>query len=193
MSEARLIVGLGNTGRGYEFTRHNLGFLVLRHLAEQWKWEFQPSSLTKGYIATGQWEDRDVQLLIPTTNMNRSGQAIKPVVDEQSLNLEQMLVVCDDFNLDFGQLRIRPKGSNGGHNGLGNIIERLNTEDFPRLRMGVGKPKQGKEVVDYVLEEFSRQEKKHLEDFIREAAECCQLWIKSGIAQAMDQYNQRKE
>ena len=191
MSELRLIGGLGNPGKDYEYTRHNLGFLVVRRLAEKLKLKFALSSLTNGLTAKGTFEDKTICLLMPLTYMNNSGMAVHQIVTKQELPTENMLIVCDDFNLDFEQIRLRGKGSDGGHNGLSSIIERLGTEQFARLRMGIGQPTGQKDTVDYVLEKFKKKERECLDSFIDEATSCCFAWLREGINAAMDQYNRR--
>jgi len=189
-----LIVGLGNPGRQYENTRHNLGFFVVQYLAKKFSLKLETSSLTKGFVAEGQWEGTRVYLLLPMTFMNNSGVAIKSIVVKKEIALENILVICDDLNLDFGQLRLRSKGGDGGHNGLSSVIQYLETEKFSRLRMGIDSPNGKKDVTDYVLEEFSKKEQNGLNDFIREAAECCLAWMRDGTNQAMEKYNRiRKE
>ena len=191
MSEIRLIVGLGNPGRDYEDTRHNLGFLAVRRLAEKIKFKFALSSLTNGLTAKGTYEDRVLCLLIPMTYMNNSGVAVQQVMTKKELSPEEVLIVCDDFHLDFQRIRLRSKGSEGGHNGLKSVIQHLGTDQFARLRMGIGRPADKKDTINYVLEEFKKTEKTHLDAFIDEAVCCCLLCVKEGINAAMDQYNRK--
>ena len=191
MSEKRLIGGLGNPGKDYEYTRHNLGFLVVRRLAEKLKLKFALSSLTNGLTAEGMFEDKAICLLMPLTYMNNSGVAVHQVMTKRELSPEDVMIVCDDFNLDFEQIRLKSKGSDGGHNGLSSVIEHLGTEQFARLRMGIGQPTGKKDMVDYVLEEFKKKEKECLDSFIDETASCCLAWLCEGIDAAMDQYNRR--
>lgn len=191
MSESRLIVGLGNPGKDYEFTRHNLGFLAVRRLEEQLKFKFALSSLTNGLTAEGVFEGKELCLLMPLTYMNNSGVAIRQVMANKNLNPEHVLVICDDFNLPFKQIRIKAKGSDGGHNGLSSAIQILETDQFSRLRMGIGKPSYKKDTVDYVLEQFKKNEKASLDNFVDDAAACCVTWLKDGIDIAMEQYNRK--
>ena len=191
MSEKRLIGGLGNPGKDYEYTRHNLGFLVVRRLAEKLKLKFALSSLTNGLTAEGMFEDKAICLLMPLTYMNNSGVAVHQVMTKRELSPEDVMIVCDDFNLDFEQIRLKGKGSDGGHNGLSSVIEHLGTEQFARLRMGIGRPTGKKDMVDYVLEEFKKKEKECLDSFIDETASCCLAWLCEGVYAAMDQYNRR--
>lgn len=192
MSELRLIVGLGNPGRDYEYTRHNLGFLVVRRVAETLKLKFTLSSLTSGLTAEGMFEGEAICLLAPSTFMNNSGVAVHQVMTKRNVSPKDVLIICDDFHLDFEQIRLRAKGSDGGHNGLSSVIQRLGTEQFARLRMGIGQPANKKDTVDYVLEEFKKKEKNRLDSFIDEAESCCLAWLREGINAAMDQYNRKK-
>ena len=191
--ESKLIVGLGNPGKEYQDTRHNLGFLVVRRLAEKLDVDFKSSSFTNGLVAKTECQGTCVYLLLPLTFMNRCGLAIKPMVNKMEMDFSNILVVCDDFNLGFGQIRLRSEGSDGGHNGLKSTIEHLGVKDFPRLRCGIGEPHKNKDVADYVLEKFSKEEKNKLDEFIEEASECCLMWSQEGTLKAMEKYNRRKE
>jgi PTH1 family peptidyl-tRNA hydrolase len=192
LSKLRLIAGLGNPGKDYEYTRHNLGFLVVQRLAEKLKLKFALSSLTKAMAVEGTFEGNSICLLAPLTFMNNSGVAISRFMSKKDLLPEDILVVCDDFHLDFEQIRVRSKGSDGGHNGLSSVIQHLDTEQFARLRMGIGYPPGKKDTVDYVLEEFVKAERNRLDNFIDEAVSCCLVWLSEGINTAMDQHNRRK-
>jgi len=193
LSELKFIIGLGNPGVDYEYTRHNLGFLAVRHLAARFAQNFTKSSFTNGFMAEAKIEGQDVCLFLPLTYMNHSGVAVKKIVDTKQLTLDNILIICDDFNLNFGQIRIKPKGSDGGHNGLSSVIEHLQTEEFSRLRMGISSPRSDGDIVDYVLEEFDNNQKKSLEPFLKEAADCSLGWLKEGINNTMELYNRRKE
>ena len=191
LSENYLIVGLGNPGREYQWTRHNLGFLVLEKLSETFGSKFKKSSLTNGVEALVKSHDRHVYLFMPQTYMNLSGTAVQRVLEKREIDLKNLLVVCDDVSIPFGTKRLRSKGSSGGHNGLKSIIHHLKSDQFARLRLGVGQP--GGNMADYVLDEFSRTEKKQLPQFIDEAKESCLIWLEGGINKAMEQTNRRKE
>jgi len=191
LSENYLIVGLGNPGKDYQNTRHNLGFMVIQELAEKLNFKLGLSSFTNGITAEGRKDQNDICLLMPLTYMNNSGAAVHQVIKTKNISVEKVLVICDDFNLSFGQMRIRSKGSDGGHNGLKSIIEKTQMENFHRLRMGIGEPKRG-EVIDYVLEEFSASERKLLKEYVEQAASCCLVWITEGVEKAMDLYNRKK-
>jgi len=191
LSQARLIVGLGNPGRDYEYTRHNLGFLVVERLAQKNNLRFRKSSFTNGLTAEGKVAGNDLCCLLPSTYMNNSGAAVKQAVLNKGLDQADILIVCDDFHLDFGEIRIRSKGGDGGHNGLTSAIEHLGTQAFARVRLGIGSPAKGRESVDYVLGKWTAGEKKQLDEFIDRATDCCGVWVAEGIHKAMDQFNGR--
>jgi len=191
LGQEKLIVGLGNPGKEYDLTRHNIGFLVVRQLAEDLKAKFSLSSLTNGLTAKAKTDYGVVHFLMPLTYMNNSGVAVKEMVAKNAFSYEKIFVIIDDLNLPFGQVRIRAKGSHGGHNGLVSIIKHLAGNEFPRLRMGIGHPKSKSDIINYVLEEFNKNEKESLKEFIMEGCQCCMTWIKDGITKAMDQHNRR--
>lgn len=192
-ADVKIIVGLGNPGGEYEFTRHNLGFLTVTRMAEQLQLKLRKSSFTKGLTVEGEAEGRAFCLLLPLTYMNKSGYAVRQALKYYNAQLSDVLVVCDDLNLPFCKLRLRPNGSDGGNNGLKSIISLLNSKNFARLRMGIGRPMSEDGNVDYVLGEFDKQEQKELPEFLDTATQCCDVWLKEGIEKAMDQFNQRKE
>jgi len=192
LNENKLIVGIGNPGKEYVFTRHNLGFLVLERLAERLKAKFQLSSLTKGFTAKAKHNGAHVELLMPTTFVNNSGVAVRQYLKKNDLPPENILVVTDELNIAFPQIRIKAKGSDGGHNGLASIIYHLESQNFSRLRMGIGPAPRSKDAhVDYVLGRFTKAEEKQLDEFIDEAVECSFIWLNDGVAQAMDQFNRK--
>ena len=188
----KLIVGLGNPGPQYELTRHNLGFLVADSIVDAQKVSFKKCSFTNGLLARFFVDEDQVFVLKPVTYMNRSGGAVKNFVDQHGIQFSDILIVCDDLNLGFGQLRLRPSGSAGGHNGLKSIIACLQSQDFSRLRMGIQHPGSSDQVVDYVLGDFDRQEQKQLGDFVEQACQCCLGWVQDGVDRTMEIFN-RKE
>ncbi len=193
----KLIVGLGNPGKDYEYTRHNLGFLVVRQLADRINASFRLSSFTNGLVAEGQAKYRNLNLLLPLTYMNNSGVAVKSVIAKKQLAIENILVVCDDLNLNFGQLRLKQKGRDGGHNGLKSIMRHLDSNQFARLRMGIigdtncgtAQAVKNRDTTDFVLGEFTKQESKQLENFISRAVDCCLVWQQEGTTKAMSEFN----
>jgi len=184
-----LIVGLGNPGREYYKTRHNVGFLVIDQLAQELDISLQ---IGPGDYLLGQgfFFDHRVFLSKPLTYMNRSGQAVGQLLRKCEVALGNLLVVLDDFNLPTGTLRIRQRGSDGGHKGLASIIKSLGTEDFPRLRIGIGNYRdQGIDPVTYVLSEFSTSEWEIIQRTVQEACQAIRCYMEQGIDQAMSLYN----
>lgn len=182
-----LIVGLGNPGLAYEKTRHNLGFMVVKALADKLGWTFKKTSSLKGELAHGHWKDRHLYLLLPTTYMNLSGEAAKAALDYYKLSAsENFLVIVDDVYLPLGGMRLRIQGSAGGHNGLKNIEQQLGTNQYPRLRLGVGSEDRFQGLHDYVLGRFTENERLELPKIIEKAMEVIMCWILEG-AQAATQ------
>ena len=196
----KLIVGLGNPGSKYETTRHNAGFIVLDHFAELFKIKFSES--------TGDWlesrlniNNEEVILIKPMTYMNNSGIAIKEFTDRineqtgsgelKTASYTNMLVIVDDFQIDLGSIRVRKKGSDGGHNGLSSIIYHLNTDEFPRMRIGIGKDTviTKNEFIDFVLGKFTESESKILKELMPKYSECIMSFINDGIAKTMNTFN----
>lgn len=188
-----LLIGLGNPGKEYALTRHNFGFLVVSHFADLYQFEFVKSAKYHGMIGSGTVEGKKVYLLLPLTYMNVSGVAVKAIVKDKDIPLSHVLVVCDDFHLSFGEIRIRPQGSSGGHNGLASVIEHLGSNDIARLRLGIGAPREKDGTVDFVLSGFKAGEKKKLQTIIGESVDCCHVFLKEGISQAMTRFNKRSK
>jgi len=184
----KLVVGLGNPGRQYRDTRHNIGYMVLAELAAR----ISPvSSKTRfqGEIIEAKINDEQVILLSPTTYMNRSGLSVSEAVRFFKLPLERLLVICDDLNLGFGKLRMRVSGSAGGQKGLMDIIEKLGTDVFCRLRFGIDRPFGPMNASDYVLSKFFPDEQKKLPDLRIETANAVECWVKNGPQETMNRYN----
>jgi peptidyl-tRNA hydrolase, PTH1 family len=182
-----LFVGLGNPGRTYQKTRHNLGFMVLDRLAERWNERFKPGfgpyDFLQANVAGGK-----ILLAKPTTFMNRSGVAVQDAVRRYEVPLSNLIVVCDDFNLSLGAIRLRLKGSDGGHNGLASVIQSLGTSDFNRLRLGIGlQPRV--DAIDYVLSRFPRKEQAAVETLVEDGADALIAAAENGIDWAMNRYN----
>ena len=188
-----LIVGLGNPGREYEYTRHNFGFLVVQKIAQQNHLKVAKSNIVEGLVAQAPIGGQDIYLLMPTTFVNNSGRAVEDFVIKKDIALNDLLIICDDVNLNFGQLRLRAEGTDGGHNGLRSISAHLKTKAFARLRLGVGSPEKKEEMVDFVLSEFSSQEKKELGSIVSTAVDCCRMWLTEGLSKTMSRFNKRKE
>lgn len=182
-----LIAGLGNIGAEYELTRHNIGFLVVDKLAQLGKVTFKQDK--QAYVAEMKFKGRTIVLIKPTTYMNLSGKAVRYWLQQEKISTENLLVVTDDVALPFGKLRMKAKGSSGGHNGLSNIEELNGGKEYPRLRFGVGDdyPQGGQ--ANYVLGRFNEQEMATLQMEIDRAAEAVLAFCTVGLARAMNQFN----
>lgn len=181
-----LIVGLGNPGIQYENTRHNIGFNVIDNISKEYNIQINREKF-KGVYGEGFIANEKVILLKPTTYMNLSGESIREVVDFYKLTNEQIIVVYDDISLDVGRLRLREKGSAGGHNGIKSIIANLGTDIFPRIKVGVGQP--NVDLVKYVLGKFTKEEMDILKYSIDASTKAVEEIIKSDVKQAMNKYN----
>jgi PTH1 family peptidyl-tRNA hydrolase len=191
----QLIVGLGNPGTKYDQTRHNVGFAAIDALAQTWNIPLSENRKFQGLFGEGiSVKGQKVRLLKPTTYMNLSGQSIRAVTDWYKLPPEAVLVIYDDMDLPIGKLRLRQSGSAGGHNGIKSTIAHLNSQNFPRLRIGIGNPKQKSgngEVVSHVLGRFSAAENQAMDEVLKLVVEAIELSIKQGIPKAMSLYNNR--
>lgn len=181
-----LIVGLGNPGSQYEDTRHNIGFKVVDNIAKEYNIEFSRQKF-KGICGEGFINGEKVILLKPTTYMNLSGESVREVIDFYKLSNENVLVIYDDISLDVGRLRIREKGSAGGHNGIKSIIAHLGTDIFPRIKVGVGQP--NVDLVNYVLGKFSKEEMEVLNESIDASTKAVKDIINDNVKTAMNVYN----
>ncbi len=190
----RIIVGLGNPGQKYTYTRHNIGFLAVERLAKDLGADFSYQARIKADVAKVIIGGISLWLVKPDTYMNLSGEAVQAAVKSFGVDVsKELLVVADDLNLEFGRIRIKPEGSDGGHNGLKSIHAHLQTQNYPRLRMGIGRPAPGRDAADFVLGEFLATERDGLTNFLEDACECCRIWIRQDIARAMERYNTKKE
>ena len=185
-----LIVGLGNIGYEYENTRHNIGFRVLDALAKASNLVFTDGRY--GATCELRIKGRTLVLLKPSTYMNLSGESIGELVSYYKVDEEQeLLVIYDDVSLDVGQLRIRRKGSAGGHNGIKDIIRHLGTDVFPRIKIGVGEKPKGYDLADYVLGHFSREEREMMEEGYQKAAEAVEMILAGELDEAMNVFNRK--
>ncbi len=187
-SGLKLIVGLGNPGRKYESTRHNIGFAVLRQLADRFG-SGMPRAKFQGEVVDARVGSQRVLLLCPLTYMNNSGRSVVEARDFFKLDHADLLVVCDDFNLPLGKLRCRAKGSSGGQKGLQDIIRSLGSEVLSRLRIGIGTPPDGWDVADYVLSKFRSDEDEIIRHTVVRAADAAVDWVQEGIQVCMNRYN----
>lgn len=186
-----MIVGLGNPGKEYENTRHNAGFMVLDALADKLGADISEKK-HRGLCGKAVISGQKVILLKPQTYMNSSGESVRAAADYYKIDPSDILVVYDDISLAPGQLRIRAKGSAGGHNGIKSLIAHLGTQEFPRVRVGVGEKPPRMDLADYVLGHFSSEEKKIMADAVKEAADAACEVISDGIDHAMNSHNSKK-
>lgn len=187
-SPSRLVVGLGNPGRKYENTRHNVGFRVVDDLAER----LHVSDFAREHDAltgVGTYKNDSIGLARPLTFMNRSGQAVKPLCEYNNLTPSDLIVVVDDLNLSVGTIRLRPGGSSGGHNGLEDIASHLGTADFPRLRVGIGDDFEPGEQSDYVLSSFTPSQQPAVDEALADAVDAIFTTVRDDLDTAMNEYN----
>jgi peptidyl-tRNA hydrolase, PTH1 family len=184
----KLVVGLGNPGRKYEGTRHNVGFRVAAELARR-HGQTKPKQAFQGEIVEAQLADQRALLLCPHTLMNLSGGSVLSARDFYKIESEDLLIVSDDLNLPLAKLRFRPSGSSGGQKGLEDVIRRLGTDQVPRLRIGIGSPPDGRSGADFVLGKFTKPEVPEIEVAIMRAADAVEAWAIEGLAIAMNRFN----
>ncbi|HEV8052590.1 MAG TPA: aminoacyl-tRNA hydrolase [Parachlamydiaceae bacterium] len=187
--QSLVIIGLGNPGRKYAYTRHNLGFMVVEELARQLDLSFKADGYLNSLIAKGKSGRQAVDLLLPQTFMNESGWTVRRYLDYYKMTAAQVIVVCDDTALKFGQLRIRSQGSSGGHNGLKSISMYLGTHEFIRLKMGVGSNEVGQPLADYVLSNFNSAETAVLDEFVKNGVAALKLLMTEPLTQVMNRVN----
>ncbi len=184
----KLVIGLGNPGTQYQHTRHNIGYAVLAELARR-HGTGRAKEKFHAEVMQASIEGTTVLLVSPLTYMNRSGQSVRAARDYYKLANDELLVVCDDFNLPLGKLRFRAGGSSGGQKGLEHIIQMLGTNEFPRLRIGIGSPPPGWDAADYVLGRFRSDEATEAQAAVKRAADGVADWVCRGIEYCMNQYN----
>lgn len=187
-----MVVGLGNPGKKYERTRHNIGFMVVQELAKAKQWSLKEDSRWPGIAGKGSLGDVSVHLLMPTTYMNESGRAIQRYLAYHKLTPAHLIVVYDDIDVDFGVLKLRPAGSAGGHNGLKSIQGYLGTTGYKRVRMGIGDREHG-DLADYVLSEFNGEEQSQLNTFLAQGTQAIEELLRSDIHTLMNRVNVRKK
>ncbi|GBF81150.1 aminoacyl-tRNA hydrolase [Aphanothece sacrum] len=188
----QLIIGLGNPEPKYDKTRHNIGFEVVDALAQAWQLSWKENRRFQGLLAEGTLRgNQKILLLKPLTYMNLSGQSVRAVTDWYKVSPNAIMVVYDDMDLPIGKMRIRLSGSAGGHNGMKSIISHLNSQDFPRLRLGIGKSNHSDATISHVLGKFSPQEKANLNQMFPLVIEAVEMSLKQGVEKAMSLYNNR--
>lgn len=185
----KLIVGLGNIGKEYENTRHNIGFMLLDELGKEWNIDFKEEKRFKGSLGISFFGKDKVLFLKPSTYMNLSGESVLYIANYYDIGVEDILIVYDDMDLPVGESRYRQKGSSGGQKGMGDIIDKLGTKNIPRLKIGIGKGSEYLKGKDYVLSKFSDEEKNEINKVIKENIEGIELFIKEGIYETMNKMN----
>ncbi len=194
MDSAHLIVGLGNPGSKYKGTRHNVGFLAAEKLAALWGVDWSEQKKFKARMSRAVVGGKVIHLCEPLTYMNLSGETVGAVIDYYRIETAQMLVIVDDANIDLGEVRLRIDGSTGGHNGLSSIEQHLATPEYPRLRIGVGRPTEARqELSSHVLGPFVIGEMAILDEVLDRMAQQVQCWLQHGPEQAMNEFNGKLE
>lgn len=187
----KLIVGLGNPTKEYEGTRHNIGFMAIDALAEEYG--IRVDTLKhKAMIGKGMIEGQKVILAKPVTYMNLSGEAVREITDYYKIPAEDVIVIFDDISLDVGMIRIRRKGSAGGHNGIKSMISHLGTMDFPRIKVGIGAKREGQDLADYVLGRFSKADRETLQEALKDVKKAVALMAWDEMTEAMNAFNKKK-
>jgi PTH1 family peptidyl-tRNA hydrolase len=183
-----LLVGLGNPGREYKYTRHNMGFLVIERLAAYWKTDVEKYKY-KSLVGEYRNDESKIFLIKPQTYMNNSGHAVRSFVNFYKVPNEQIMVIFDDLDLPFGTIRLRQGGGSSGQKGMQSIIEQLGTEEFPRMRVGIGRPPGKMESVDFILDEFRQNEMEDLKIILNYCVDAIEVFIRDGIEKAMTKFN----
>jgi len=183
-----LIAGLGNPGRQYKTNRHNIGFMLVDRLADSLDIAFSRLE-SKALVVKTDYQDHKIILAKPQTFMNLSGQAVGSIMKFYQIPLENLLVVYDDVDLPFGKIRLRPTGGSAGQKGVASIIDRLGTNEFPRLRLGIGRPPGRMKAESYVLRDFSKEDVEFLPEFLDRGVEAALTFIQEGLVTAMNRYN----
>ncbi|WP_070121569.1 aminoacyl-tRNA hydrolase [Bacillus marinisedimentorum] len=184
----KLIIGLGNPGSKYEKTRHNVGFRVIDELSDRLNIPLDKQKFN-GIFGSGMIGSEKVFLLKPLTYMNLSGESVRPLMDYYNIEVEEIAVIYDDLDLPAGKIRLRAKGSGGGHNGMKSIIQHLGTQEFNRIRIGIDRPKNGMPIVNYVLGTFTEEEAPLVDEAVRRSAEACESWLSQPFTEVMNTFN----
>ena len=183
-----LIVGLGNPGREYKLNRHNIGYRVIDHLSREWGIPLSHVR-SKSIIGYDIFLENKIVLAKPQTFMNQSGEAVCALFRFYKTELDKILIIFDDLDLPLGTLRFRPEGGSGGHKGMTSIIDKLGSKSFPRMRLGIGRPRGSMDVADFVLQDFSADDEKILQHIMIRAEEAIRSYIQSGVYTAMSRFN----
>lgn len=184
----KLIVGLGNPGKQYENTRHNVGFWAIDDMSATWNIPMTKEKWKAG-VGEGLFQGEKVVLVKPLTYMNLSGESVRMALDWLKIDLKDFIVLYDDLDLPVGQLRLRRKGSAGGHNGIKSLIQHLGTDEFNRIKIGIGRPTTPQPTANYVLSAFQAEEVEQMNQAVERSRSAVETWRKLGFAQAMNEYN----
>lgn len=184
----KLIIGLGNPGKQYEHTRHNIGFDVIDALADKWGTPLNQMKFN-GMYATVHRPEGKVMLVKPLTYMNLSGECVRPIMDYFDIEIEDIIVIYDDLDLEIGKLRLRQKGSAGGHNGIKSLIQHLGTQEFNRIRVGISRPPAAMKVADYVLSKFSKEEQAVVDEAVKKSCDAVEAALSKKFLDVMNTFN----
>ncbi len=185
----KLIVGLGNPGRAHRNFRHNIGKRIVEELTREFKIKLIQDKDTRSKIGAGRIKGNKFFLAHPVIFMNQSGESVSLLLKKYKLSNKDLLIICDDLDLNLGKIRIRAQGASGGHKGLESIIEHLKTKEFSRLKIGIGRPVCRDNIKDFVLTSFNREEKENIKKTIERTADCCRVWLTQGMSKAMNKFN----
>lgn len=185
----KLIVGLGNPGRQYDKTRHNIGFEVIDELSKRFDIPLDQAK-HKGVYGIGHAGGEKIILLKPLTYMNLSGESIRATMDYYDMDIEDLLVIYDDLDLPTGKIRLRQKGSAGGHNGIKSTIAHTGTQEFKRIKVGISRPQNGMAITDWVLGRFTAEEQEEMSEAVVKSADACEAWTKKPFLEVMNTFNQ---
>jgi len=188
----KVIIGLGNPGKKYEDTRHNAGFMAIDKISEKWGIPVTQNKF-RAHVGEGRLDGEKVLLVKPQTYMNLSGESVAEIMKFYKLIPDDLVVIFDDLDLPTGQLRLREKGSAGGHNGIKSMIAHLGTQDFKRIKVGINRPEPGRSVSDYVLQAFPAAEKENINEAVTLAADAAAMWTREPFIKVMNHYNSLKK
>ena len=188
----KLIIGLGNPGSAYKDSRHNIGFSVAKALAKDCGIELKKDFGTYAICGKGHASGKLILIALPQAFMNLSGLSVKALLVKHKISPEDLLLICDDLDLGLGRIKLKPRGSAAGHRGMQSVIKELGSNNFSRLRIGIGRPSSKLAVTDFVLANFTRSEKPEVSDTIDNAKECVKFWVQEGVEKTMNRYNKEK-
>ncbi len=188
MDNIKVIIGLGNPGSKYDNTKHNIGFDVIDYISHQYNISINKVKF-KSIIGEGKIDGERVILVKPQTYMNLSGESVREIIEWYKLPVGNIIIIFDDIDLNMGKIRVRPKGSAGSHNGMKSVIYQIQDDNFPRIRIGIGRPPEGWDLADYVLSKFGADDRKIMDESVKNAAKAVEIIIKSGVDSAMNLIN----